>query len=98
MPASAEPNSVEPAMTGACGCVDPATPVVMLPPAAVAGDVVVCCELTVGVTMLAVLATVTGVLTDVVVMLSVMGRAGVEETKLLATVEPTAVVGVVVVF
>lgn len=39
---------------GWAGCVDPATPVVMLPPA-VAGDVVVCCVLVV-VTMLAVLA------------------------------------------
>lgn len=107
MPASAEPSRVVPwpPMTDACGggigCVDPATPVVMLPPAAVAGDVVVCCVLTVGVTMLTVLVTVAGVLTVVAVvvdMLSVMGIDGVEDTKLLGAVDPTTVVGVVLVF
>lgn len=66
----------------------------MLPPA-VAGDVVVCCVLVV-VTILAVLACdVAGVLT--VGTLSVISREGVEETRLLGTVE-LAVVGVVVVF
>lgn len=87
-----------------CGvaCVEPATPVVMLPPGAVAGDVIVCCVLAVGVTILAVLATVTGVLTVVVVvvvdMLSVMRRDVAEDTTLFGTVEPMAIVGVVVIF
>lgn len=108
LPVSAEPSRVVPwlPITDACGCgvgcVDPAIPVVMLPPAAVAGDVVVCCVLAVGVAMLTVLPTVEGVLTVVVVvgadMLSVTEIDGVEDTKLLETVDPTAVVGVVVIF
>lgn len=68
-----------------CGCVDPATPVVMLPPA-VAGDVLVVLEV---VTVLAVGAcdvwvTVAGVLT--VGTLSVIRRDGAEETAALVVV------------
>ena len=44
------------------------------------------------------LATMAGVLTVVVDILSVMRRDGVEDTQLIGTVEPTAVVGVGVVF
>lgn len=71
-----------------CGSVDPATPVVILPPA-VAGDVlVVCCVLEV-VTVLAgaacdVWVTVAGVLT--VGTLSVIRRDGTEETAALVVV------------
>lgn len=103
MPDNAEPRRVEPwlTVTDTCDCkvvcVEPATPVVMLPPAAVVGDVVVFCVLVVTDTMLAVQATTAGVLTVVVDILSVMRRDGVEDTKLLGTVEPT-VVGVVIVF
>lgn len=95
LPANAVPSRVVlPPITG-CGCVDPATPVVMLPPA-VAGDVVVCCVL-VEVTILTVVAcdvwdAVAGGVT--VAALSVISKDDAAVLRLLAG---AAVAGLVVV-